>query len=104
MGRKGPRGEGNPRVVNDSNRHPRDSIAAAADPDAVGVDRLQVHLAFGEAEIAKLRQLCHQRGIDGDVVLRMLELEQELAGMGKRRGIRPRLRDLIDDLGGASSA
>jgi len=104
MRRKDPRGEGDTTAANGSNGHVRDAISAAAEADAVSIDRLQVHLAFGDAETAKLRQLCHGRGLDADAVLRMLELEQEVAGMGKRRGLRLRLRDLIDELGEASGA
>ena len=66
--------------------------------DLAPIDRLRQHLAFGDAELAKLRRLCEDRGINGNVVLEMLELEQSLAGMGKRRGIRPALRELIAEL------
>lgn len=104
MGRRDRREVGNAKVTDSSSARVRDAIAVDAEADAGSIDRLQVHLAFGEAETAKLRALCHARGLNGEVVLRMLELEQELAGMGKRRGIRPRLRDLIDDLGASAGA
>lgn len=98
------RGDANGKAADGSKGATSDTISAAAEADAISIDRLQVRLAFGDAETAKLRQLCHARGLDGDVVLRMLELEQEVAGMGKRRGLRLRLRDLIDELGEASRA
>lgn len=82
---------------------PKDNSAEPVSPVALGndlapIDRLRQHLAFGDTELATLRRLCEDRELNGNVVLEMLELEQSLAGMGKRRGIRPALRELIAGL------
>jgi len=70
--------------------------------DLAPTERLQVHLAFGPEELGELSRLCSERGLDASVVLKMLELEQDLAPMGKRRGIRPRLRELVETLSGTT--
>lgn len=99
MGRRGGAAAGRGEVANRSKDPFADSaLPVVLESDLAPIDRLQVHLAFGDAELAKLRRLCEDRGLDGDVVLEMLELEQSLSGMGKRRGIRPRLRELIAEL------
>jgi len=87
-------------------RHvPDPAVFTHAETDLAPLDRLQVHLAFGDAELSELRRLCEQHRLRADVVLRMLELEQTKSGMGKRRGLRPQLRELVEELsadGGAA--
>ena len=61
-------------------------LPVALGTDLAPIDRLRQHLAFGDTEFAPLRRLCEDRELNGNVVLEMLELEQSLAGMGKRRG------------------
>lgn len=80
-------------------------VGVEAISDLAPAERLQVHLAFGDAELAELSRLCALKQLDAAVVLKMLELEQDLAPMGKRRGLRPKLRELVEGLaGGAGGA
>jgi hypothetical protein len=54
--------------------------------------------AFNESELLLLDEIACRHGLTVDAVLRLLEVEAAFLGMGRRRGLFPKLRELVVEI------
>jgi len=62
--------------------------------DTASSEPLTSH-AFNESELLLLEEIASRHGVAADAVLRLLAVEASFHGMGRRRGLFPKLRELV---------
>jgi hypothetical protein len=53
---------------------------------------------FTESEVLLLEDVASRHGLTADDILRLLDVEASFHGMGRRRGLVPKLRELVAEI------